>query len=169
MNFEEIEKFLLLEKNVERLDSTGLTNIKKDSICWFNRLDEYCKKRKLTPIERIMKIILIFVDDRLREQLLNDFNPCIISNCQKGIGKYRADFEVELVGTPIKYIIECDGHEFHEKTKEQAKYDKQRERYFIKCGYRVLRYSGSEIYNDFHKIIDELVELFLVDLEGNDD
>lgn len=60
------------------------------------------------------------------------------------IEKYRADFRVE--GT--KYLIELDGHEWHEKTKEQARRDKERERLFIRKGFTVIRFTGQEVYDD---------------------
>lgn len=45
-------------------------------------------------------------------------------------------------------IVECDGHDFHEKTKKQAKHDKKRDRYLTSFGYTVFRFTGSEIYKD---------------------
>jgi very-short-patch-repair endonuclease len=45
-------------------------------------------------------------------------------------------------------VIECDGNDFHEKTKEQVKKDKQRDRELTNLGYKILRFSGSEIFNN---------------------
>jgi very-short-patch-repair endonuclease len=45
-------------------------------------------------------------------------------------------------------FIECDGPDFHEKTKEQVSKDKERDRVFQKTGALVLRYSGSDIWRD---------------------
>lgn len=42
--------------------------------------------------------------------------------------------------------IECDGHDFHEKTKEQAARDKKRDREILAAGFPVVRFTGSEIY-----------------------
>ena len=58
------------------------------------------------------------------------------------------DFLFYVEDLDIKLIVECDGHDFHEKTKEQAKKDKQRDRYLITSGFYVLRFTGSEIWND---------------------
>lgn len=44
--------------------------------------------------------------------------------------------------------IECDGHEFHEKNKEQAARDKRRDREILAAGYPVMRFTGSEIFRD---------------------
>lgn len=80
---------------------------------------------------------------------------------QAQIGEYRVDFLITLEDREeflmnknskphlkIKkdyIIIECDGHDFHEKTKEQAAKDKKRDRELQKLGYPVFRYTGSEI------------------------
>ena len=71
---------------------------------------------------------------------------------QKEVGSYRVDFAVhaefgDMLPT-VKVAVECDGHEFHEKTKEQAARDKARDRVLATSGYTVLRFTGSEIYRD---------------------
>ena len=45
-------------------------------------------------------------------------------------------------------VVECDGHAFHERTKEQAARDKKRDRDMTSAGFKVLRFTGSEIYRD---------------------
>lgn len=64
--------------------------------------------------------------------------------------RYRADFMIYVSGAKQRHriVIECDGHDFHEKTKAQAQRDKSRDRFFISHGVPVLRYSGSEIFKD---------------------
>ena len=57
------------------------------------------------------------------------------------------------------FAVECDGHEFHEKTKEQATHDKQRERDLIAEGYTVIRFSGSEIYKKPFKCASEVFDI----------
>ena len=47
-----------------------------------------------------------------------------------------------------KIAVELDGYEFHEKTKEQAIKDKERDRNLQQEGYFVARFSGSEVYAD---------------------
>ena len=46
----------------------------------------------------------------------------------------------------VRAVVECDGHEYHEKTKEQAARDKSRDRFLTKKGFRVFRLTGSEIW-----------------------
>lgn len=159
MNIESIEKLLLLEMQVDRLDSTGLTRIKDDTEQWYKVREEITKN--LTPIEKIMDLILVSVGDFLSKEFCPTSFPILIHERQTKIGKYRVDFLCTLYkGTSQSYVIECDGHDFHEKTKEQAQYDKQRERFLVSQGYKVLRYTGSEIINDFEKIKEELQDFF---------
>lgn len=83
---------------------------------------------------------------------------------QAQVGAYRVDFLIygrfEGRDQICKVIVECDGHDFHERTKEQAKRDRQMDRELTAAGYRVFRFTGSEIYRDAVKCADE-VERFL--------
>lgn len=68
--------------------------------------------------------------------------------------KYRVDFSFELCGDSVTdsrnvlkhLIVEADGHDFHERTKEQASRDRSRDRTMARAGILVLRFTGSEIY-----------------------
>ena len=68
-----------------------------------------------------------------------------------GDGKlYRLDFAAVGIGesAAVRIAIECDGHNFHERTKEQAAHDKSRDRALTLAGWMVLRFTGSEIHRD---------------------
>jgi len=75
---------------------------------------------------------------------------------QLRVGPYRADIFVVLEQaaatsdgrTRKTMVVECDGHEFHEKTKEQASADKARDRYLQARGHLVFRFSGSDIWRN---------------------
>jgi very-short-patch-repair endonuclease len=83
---------------------------------------------------------------------------------QQRIGRYKADFVVEgdfvfslqprirFVG---KIVIECDGHDHHEKTKEQAAHDKKRDRAMQALGFKVFRFTGSEIVRSSGRCVTE--------------
>lgn len=62
------------------------------------------------------------------------------------IGPYWAD--MLLVSARGLVVVEADGHDYHEKTKAQAAHDRRRDRYMTLHGYRVLRFTGSEIHRD---------------------
>lgn len=105
---------------------------------------------------------------------------------QKRIGPYRADFAIShlvregdtgsdgcysMDELPHVYhaqlVVECDGHDFHEKTKEQAARDKRRDRVFLQNGWPVARFTGSEIKNDPGRCAEEVIQILnaMVDAE----
>jgi len=69
---------------------------------------------------------------------------------QKEIDNYRADifltYTDQQFGGSVTMVVECDGHEFHEKTKEQAAKDKSRDRALQSLGHLVFRFTGSEVW-----------------------
>ena len=91
---------------------------------------------EMTPIEQIV----FFALSRFSKDKKWEIFP------QYRIGRYRVDFLVKI-GDLSKIIIECDGHNFHEKTKEQAQNDKRRDRELQSLGFKVFRFTGSEIWN----------------------
>src|SRR5688572_18496721 len=79
-----------------------------------------------SPIERVMYVVL-------RDEFENAFSDKSLDlYMQKKIGKYTVDFYISYKSRTglVEFIIECDGHDFHERTKEQAAHDKRRDRYF---------------------------------------
>jgi very-short-patch-repair endonuclease len=101
---------------------------------------------------------------RWAKQILHGESVVFESQHEVKIGaqKYYLDFLLAIWlpnDRTIHIAIECDGHDFHEKTKKQARYDKQRERALIKEGYTVIRFTGSEIYADPLKCADEIFEV----------
>jgi very-short-patch-repair endonuclease len=81
---------------------------------------------------------------------------------QHPVGTYRLDFAIHLSaqadGRSLSqwFAIECDGHDFHEKTKEQAQRDKARDRFLTAEGFKILRFTGTEIYADVNLCITEI-------------
>jgi len=95
-------------------------------------------------------------------------------------GKYRLDFSVEfltgVVNCPTDSVynhreleifekvrapllgIEIDGHEWHERNKEQAQRDKSRERFLVANGWKILRFTGSEVFKDSGKCVTETID-----------
>lgn len=74
---------------------------------------------------------------------------------------FTVDFLIYIPSRNVKLVIECDGHDFHEKTKEQAIHDKKRDRKLITNGFLILRFTGSEIYNNRNGVINEVFHLLL--------
>lgn len=75
------------------------------------------------------------------------------------IGSYRMDFALMFGSADnaltSRVVVECDGHDFHEKTREQAARDKLRDRYILAHGWPVLRFTGSEIHRDAEACAEE--------------
>lgn len=77
--------------------------------------------------------------------------------------KYCADFYIVVEGykDEIDIIVECDGHDFHEKTKKQVAYNNEREYAIKKAGYDILRFSGSQIYENPFKCANDIFDYLL--------
>lgn len=76
---------------------------------------------------------------------------------QYSIDRYRVDFAI-----PEKHIaIELDGHYAH-KTAEQRTSDAQRERHLQALGWRVIRFTGTEIHRNLAQCIGELKQLLSI-------
>lgn len=90
---------------------------------------------------------------------------------QAQVGEFRVDFLVRarFHERPLRdvLVVECDGHDFHERTKEQAKRDRSRDRTLQAMGLRVFRFTGHEIHRDPTACAYE-VRKFLEDLEYAD-
>lgn len=113
--------------------------------------DQYLKISKdlkfnaMTPIEQLLEIGFrhVFRQTSYESSL----------SAQYQIGEFRVDFLVSVwqFKQPKKKhsaIVECDGHDFHERTKHQASEDKKRDRKLQGMGYNVLRFTGSDIWKD---------------------
>lgn len=68
--------------------------------------------------------------------------------------RYRADFGISTwvheddAPPPFIVVIEVDGHDYHERTKEQAERDKHRDRFMTATEARVFRFTGREVWRD---------------------
>lgn len=80
---------------------------------------------------------------------------------QVPVGQYRVDFMVSFSvgGVTERVVVECDGHDFHEKTREQAERDKRRDRDIAAFGFQTLRFTGRELFRDPFECADEVADL----------
>lgn len=74
---------------------------------------------------------------------------------QVKIANYRADFVLvrfaeDCVGMRMldPVVVECDGKQFNDATADQLSRDRKRDRDLQLCGYRVFRFTGSELWAD---------------------
>lgn len=127
------------------------------SLAWFKRIE----KQTASPIESIVCLYL-------REFANNDFQPLELDVVpQSKIENYTVDFLVIHEKSKTWIVIECDGHDFHEKTKKQAAHDKKRDRFLVKKGFFLLRYTGSQICENPQEIIDDVSEIIIRQTEQN--
>ena len=77
---------------------------------------------------------------------------------QVTVAEYRADFlfKVCFEGSFRMLAVECDGHDYHERTADQAARDRSRDRRLLTNGVHVLRFTGREIVRDIEACIDDL-------------
>lgn len=61
-------------------------------------------------------------------------------------------------------VVECDGHDYHERTKEQARRDRMRDRLLQTHGYPIFRFTGSEIYNDPEDCAMQIIQFLLKEI-----
>ena len=88
----------------------------------------------------------------------------VIPECP--VGSYRVDFMLAVKGygrglTAVLGAMECDGHDYHERTKEQAAYDRRRDRYLQEQGIFVMRFPGFEIHDNPKKCAREAINVLL--------
>ena len=74
---------------------------------------------------------------------------------QSTLGEYRVDFLIRHNKEAV--VVECDGHDWHERTKEQRAYENARNRFLQKKGYKVFHYTGSEIISDPLRVAAEVL------------
>jgi hypothetical protein len=95
-------------------------------------------KKTESPIEEYMVYSLCLVIQAMPE----DVRPVL--DTQVKVGPYRADIVISArLGAP-RVVVECDGAEFHKDIRR----DNKRTEYIEAQGYRVFRFTGSEIYNN---------------------
>lgn len=88
-----------------------------------------------------------------------DCQNCLIIRPQHQRPNWRVDFVVSAFGSDKWHdlVVECDGHDFHERTKEQAAKDRSRDRSAQLSGLAVFRFTGSELWRDPWACADQII------------
>jgi very-short-patch-repair endonuclease len=76
------------------------------------------------------------------------------------IESYKIDFVLDTGYESL--AIECDGHDFHDRTKQQAAYDRARDRFLLAHGLSTVRFTGSEIVHSKEKCAEEIYQILRV-------
>lgn len=122
----------------------------------WKQVAEHCK----SPIEQQLLAAMIWMDtsygmqDAPMEIFAGGFDrypgdEFIVAHYP--IGQFEVDFAVFVKGfwsNPLMLAVECDGHDYHRKTKGQARYDYKRDRWLMSMGWQIMRFTGSEIWRD---------------------
>lgn len=161
-NFEEFSSDLYENWLVDRVHTFLLGNIADKSISIEESLIN-CE----SPIEQLLSIELESLN-LIDINLYNPYIDIIAIEKQKEIiakgNKYRADFLIPVVyknQENICFIIECDGYEFHQKTKKQVENDNKRSRDLQEEGYEIIRFSGTEIYHKPRQCAENIKNIIL--------
>lgn len=136
-------------------------------------------ERRLAIAMAFMDVPLFFAEDGRRHPITpGEFSEktfrerfkseglAIYSQAQ--IGRHRVDFLIVALfqDRPALHflVVECDGHDFHERTKEQARRDRSRDRDLLIGDRKVMRFTGSEIHSDAEKCAAQISD-YLFHLE----
>ena len=112
-------------------------------------------KKCESPIEALFYSALEFMKAHNNFVLQDQFRI----EQQVVIGDYRADFLFNIrdeQGRNRRVVVELDGHDFHERTKEQAARDKARDRFMLCEGVEVMRFAGTEVWANPFACVEEV-------------
>lgn len=135
-----------------------------------SQLDDYVAK--LTPIEQILFVALDIYQyhQNKDDKFWFTFYPQEIIKTNKS--NYVVDFYIESFCycgfqelCEKRIIIECDGYDSHH-TKQQRNYDIERENDLKMNGFSVIRFTGSQIYNDPYKCVFQILKFLIEENKG---
>lgn len=121
-----------------------------------------------SPLEAIF-IVWVLAVLQVNQGAYRDITVKSQQDVEAGGQRYRLDFVViptahilpELLasaGLTWPLIgVEVDGHEFHEKTKEQVAYRNKRDRDLQAAGWKIFHYSWSEVVRDPASCVHEVL------------
>jgi very-short-patch-repair endonuclease len=136
-----------------------------------------CEENEITsPIEQYLYIALRTLArlsdvQELTADVIKPYEPFswgLEITPQQAVGRYYVDFGVRYMTWPHQgnphnqqireVLVECDSQEWHERTERERRYEKQRDRFIQRAGYKIFRYTGAEILADPFKVAREILE-----------
>lgn len=144
----------------------GKIEAEKFSILTFGEL--YKSQFIKSPIEQIFYIGFLVMAKHFSCNLrtLDDFvededtSLQLFYEPQLQVGKYRVDFAFCYFNhrnERLNVIVELDGHDFHDKDKRQRAYEKSRDRFLTRRGFKLFHFTGSEVAKDPYKVALEVL------------
>lgn len=148
----------------------GVQNVIWDNIgkklSTYLELIGYCE----SPIEQMLVVPLFEKTNRIEQIYGWDVLDFSSQETVEADGhKYRVDFAIAITDRQhhlFEFVIECDGHDHHERTKGQARKDRERERALVNQGRIVIRFTGSEIYENAEKCAQEVYDIMVGRIRG---
>jgi len=125
-----------------------------------------------TPIERLFFIAAVFYLENWPREFPKDTwlecQPKLFLPPNELQKTAQVDFFLFCYEGDAKLAIELDGHEFHQKTKEQAARDNRKTQLIMEQGIQVVRFSGSEVFRDPFSCVKQAAKIFLKMNSGGD-
>jgi very-short-patch-repair endonuclease len=185
---EEAKRDLSLEHEADAVAYLGIRELARSAVMQARSEVGVLQRRCESPIELPMGIALIVVarefPNSIAVQVLDEhgirwgdrYEPrhagldlVLRIEPQAQLGEHRVDFFLTLEGAfrPLgeqprfgtqRMVLECDGHDFHERTPDQAKRDRARDRLLQSFGFLVYRYTGREIWEDVFACAEQAID-----------
>lgn len=114
-----------------------IRTVEPQKVLYFMWNCDVCDIKDASPIEQIFTIAFYYILS------INNIDDIKMFSQYK-VKKYCVDFYIEYNGK--KYAIELDGFDYH-SNKKQMNYDYKREQDLNELGYRVIRFTGSQVFN----------------------
>jgi hypothetical protein len=78
---------------------------------------------------------------------------------QYKLNDLRVRLDFAIVGPGVRLAIELDGHNYHERTPEQATRDRSRDRALTSQGWTTIRFTGREVHADARACARQTLEI----------
>lgn len=163
----ELDSFLKLPRKAQEMIFDYHKKIAIDKSV-FTALDviEICSEMSKSPIEEILRLaidIVIFEKNYsnihyVQQQKINANNKTYYADFAFYVYDEDSDNYYEPLNDQKLLVIECDGHDFHEKTKEQVKKGNERDFNIKSIGYDILHFSGNQIYSEPFECANKILE-----------
>lgn len=173
----DLDLFLKMPRKVQELFWSDVEGIIDNELSWEPDIETKLARYQFDELGKcespIEQILMAHFDKRFRDLMhFTDYGyflyPQVFIKCEKNI--YRVDFlanycemihdENDELHEVQKYLlVECDGHNFHEKTKAQVKQRNERDYNLKMCGFDIVHFSGSEIYNNPDECVERIKNL----------
>lgn len=157
----------MAEVNIASSVDRIVAGLQKD----FEFLCEFAAQEHASLVESEIELMLLTSLDMFGRMSKNfiviggdfpDDRPCFLVTPQFVWETYRIDFCIRHTSEPDRLLfVECDGHDFHERTKEQAERDRSKDRAIQAAGISVLRFTGREIWRDASSVVMEILKFMI--------